>query len=179
MRGQGLLVAGVHGRMDQDQRKTALERSVLLKRSTHVQVQRLRFGIRPCTYETLRLWTRHPSFKKREIEALVVTDVAARGLDIPLLDYVINYDIPATPKLFVHRAGRAGRAGLTLLFLLLFVFVHLLPLVLVPVLILECMDVGSSVTMLCVSLFGQVRLGQSTRWCRLWTFLTRWTPLSS
>ena len=49
--------------------------------------------------------------KSRDIEVLVVTDVAARGLDVPLLDCVINYDFPPTPKLFVHRAGRVGRAG--------------------------------------------------------------------
>ena len=50
-------------------------------------------------------------FKKGNIKLLVATDVAARGLDIENVNYVINYDIPDNPEAYVHRIGRTGRAG--------------------------------------------------------------------
>lgn len=51
------------------------------------------------------------AFKNKEISVLVATDIAARGIDIESLPYVINFDIPNISETYVHRIGRTGRAG--------------------------------------------------------------------
>ena len=50
-------------------------------------------------------------FKNGQIDIMVATDVAARGLDISGVTHVYNYDIPQDPESYVHRIGRTGRAG--------------------------------------------------------------------
>jgi ATP-dependent RNA helicase RhlE len=52
-------------------------------------------------------------FKSGELQALVATDIAARGLDIEQLPHVVNFDLPHVPEDYVHRIGRTGRAGAT------------------------------------------------------------------
>ncbi len=51
------------------------------------------------------------AFRSEQVEILVATDVAARGLDIEHVSHVINYDVPSAPEVYVHRIGRTGRAG--------------------------------------------------------------------
>ena len=52
-------------------------------------------------------------FKTGQLQVLVATDVAARGIDVVGLNWVINYDLPRMPETYVHRIGRTGRAGQT------------------------------------------------------------------
>jgi len=51
------------------------------------------------------------SFTTGRTRILISTDIAARGLDIPNLEHVVNYDVPPSPLIYVHRVGRTARAG--------------------------------------------------------------------
>jgi ATP-dependent RNA helicase RhlE len=51
------------------------------------------------------------NFKQGKTKVLLATDIAARGIDIDSLAFVVNYDIPNEPETYVHRIGRTGRAG--------------------------------------------------------------------
>jgi superfamily II DNA/RNA helicase len=53
------------------------------------------------------------AFKDNQVRVMVATDVAARGLDIPNVSHVINFDQPQTYEDYVHRIGRTGRGGAT------------------------------------------------------------------
>ena len=59
----------------------------------------------PVRMETLQ------SFKEGTVQFMVCSDVAARGLDIPAVSHVFNFDVPSNPEDYVHRIGRTGRAG--------------------------------------------------------------------
>ena len=48
---------------------------------------------------------------KGDVDVLVATDVLARGIDVPDIAYVVNYELPENPDDYVHRIGRTGRAG--------------------------------------------------------------------
>jgi len=50
-------------------------------------------------------------FKSGKINVLVATDLIGRGIDIQFLPYIINYELPRSPKDYVHRIGRTGRAN--------------------------------------------------------------------
>jgi ATP-dependent RNA helicase DeaD len=50
-------------------------------------------------------------FRSKKVDVVIATDVAARGLDIEHLSHVVNYDVPASPDVYLHRIGRTGRAG--------------------------------------------------------------------
>ena len=51
------------------------------------------------------------AFRQGRVRVLVATDIAARGIDVPNISHVINYELPNEPESYVHRIGRTARAG--------------------------------------------------------------------
>jgi ATP-dependent RNA helicase RhlE len=84
--------------------KVRVERVVAAMKRAGVETEALHGGI-----EQKERFAILERFRTGENRVLVTTDVAARGIDIPAMDYVINYDLPDNPENYVHRCGRTGR----------------------------------------------------------------------
>jgi len=93
--------------------------TILFTRTIH-EAQRLSFLLRALGFGAIPLHGQLSQsarlgalnkFKAHSRDVLVATDVAARGLDIPSVDLVVNYDLPSDSKTYVHRVGRTARAG--------------------------------------------------------------------
>ena len=105
---------------DHDTKSAASPHSTLIFTSTKHHVEYISTLLRATGFavshaygaldQTARKMQVH-DFRNGVTNVLVVTDIAARGIDIPILANVINYDFPSQPKIFVHRAGRTARAG--------------------------------------------------------------------
>jgi ATP-dependent RNA helicase DDX51/DBP6 len=79
---------------------------LLLNQYPGLKVQEMTGNINPKLREKLR-----DSFTKGFVNAIVCSDIIARGIDMPDVNYVINYDLPARAHVYVHRVGRTARAG--------------------------------------------------------------------
>ena len=96
------------------------ESKIIVFVRTKVRAERVQAAMRRVNIETSiihgglerieRLWALN-SFSEGSVRVLIATDVSARGLDIPNINYVINYDMPTEPEVYVHRIGRTGRGN--------------------------------------------------------------------
>lgn len=92
---------------------------IIFVNRTH-QAELLRRTLRKMNFRVASLHSQMPQaertnslhrFKAQAAKILIATDIASRGLDIPTVELVVNYDIPADPDDFIHRVGRTARAG--------------------------------------------------------------------
>ena len=86
--------------------KRSADKIALKLRKDYLNAEAIHGVLRQCKREKVIL-----KFRKNRFQILVATDVAARGLDIPHIEHVINYDIPQNPEDYIHRIGRTARAG--------------------------------------------------------------------
>ncbi|KAJ1502546.1 ribosomal RNA processing protein [Coelomomyces lativittatus] len=94
--------------------------TTLIFTSTVVSTQKIALMLKHLGYSSIPIHGQMPQshrlnslakFKAGQKSILVATDVVARGLDIPSVDLVINYDVPDNSKIYIHRVGRTARAG--------------------------------------------------------------------
>lgn len=94
--------------------------SMIIFVSTCNTAQKLAFMLRNLGFQAVPIHGQMPQpdrlgalnkFKAGSKKILIATDVASRGLDIPTVDAVLNYDVPSNPKDYIHRVGRTARAG--------------------------------------------------------------------
>ncbi|MBC6489486.1 DEAD/DEAH box helicase [Flavihumibacter stibioxidans] len=93
-------------------------KKILVFARTKLRVERIQAAMKRVGIESLAMHggkeqqdrlTVMEQFKSGDINMLITTDVNARGIDIPDVDYVVNYDLPDVPENYVHRVGRTGR----------------------------------------------------------------------
>ncbi len=100
--------------------KSNAEKKVLVFVRTKVRAERVkkamgRVGVTTDTIHSDKLQQEREiimsSFRNSTLKVLIATDVSARGIDIPNVEYVVNYDLPETSEYYVHRVGRTGRGS--------------------------------------------------------------------
>ena len=105
----------------EDMIKGDTDKKILVFVRTKVRAERLKKAMKRVNIETDTIHSDKlqdereitmSNFRKGELKILIATDVSARGIDIPNVDYVINYDLPETSENYVHRVGRTGRGRL-------------------------------------------------------------------
>lgn len=98
--------------------KTNIEKKILVFVRTKVRAERVKKAMERCELVTDTIHSDKPQaerettmkrFRNGDLKVLIATDVSARGIDIPNVELVINYDLPDTAENYVHRVGRTGR----------------------------------------------------------------------